>query len=295
MLRRTAALITLLFSLLSITSMASAEEYANATEARAAAVKAMKDFQSASLECKDITNAKNNLTALERAGIKLILERSKTLLDDCAVPDMFSEKSIKELNTDTGNTPAKSISDYSDYVMEFEAYSSSIESVVDDINEMLPNLKELGSMVSTRNNELTFFESSISKFDGVYMSYSTDVKNKVSASSAWSSYQNLKSLLATEKDNYGKVLLLLDDLNRLVDIEGALDEVKVIFTNKIPNAELEKNINEMVFLATPKSTSDVKSSKPSSTKSSTITCIKGKSSKKITAVNPKCPAGFKKK
>ena len=100
MLRRTAALITLLFSLLSITSMASAEEYANATEARAAAVKAMKDFQSASLECKDITNAKNNLTALESAGIKLILERSKTLLDDCAVPDMFSEKSIKELNTD---------------------------------------------------------------------------------------------------------------------------------------------------------------------------------------------------
>lgn len=32
-----------------------------------------------------------------------------------------------------------------------------------------------------------------------------------------------------------------------------------------------------------------------SQKSSTITCIKGKSSKKVTAVNPKCPAGWKKK
>lgn len=30
-------------------------------------------------------------------------------------------------------------------------------------------------------------------------------------------------------------------------------------------------------------------------KSSTITCIKGKSSKKVTAVNPKCPSGWKKK
>jgi hypothetical protein len=30
-------------------------------------------------------------------------------------------------------------------------------------------------------------------------------------------------------------------------------------------------------------------------KSSTLTCIKGKTSKKITGVNPKCPAGFKKK
>lgn len=30
-------------------------------------------------------------------------------------------------------------------------------------------------------------------------------------------------------------------------------------------------------------------------KSSTITCIKGKTSKKITGVNPKCPAGYKKK
>ena len=32
-----------------------------------------------------------------------------------------------------------------------------------------------------------------------------------------------------------------------------------------------------------------------SVKAVTITCIKGKSTKKVTAVNPKCPAGFKKK
>ena len=30
-------------------------------------------------------------------------------------------------------------------------------------------------------------------------------------------------------------------------------------------------------------------------KKSTITCVKGKTSKKITAVSPKCPTGYKKK
>jgi membrane protein involved in colicin uptake len=35
--------------------------------------------------------------------------------------------------------------------------------------------------------------------------------------------------------------------------------------------------------------------KAASTKKTTITCIKGKLTKKVTAVNPKCPAGYKKK
>jgi hypothetical protein len=30
-------------------------------------------------------------------------------------------------------------------------------------------------------------------------------------------------------------------------------------------------------------------------KKSTIICLKGKTTKKVTAVNPKCPAGYKKK
>jgi len=36
------------------------------------------------------------------------------------------------------------------------------------------------------------------------------------------------------------------------------------------------------------------SAKPA-VKTATITCVKGKTSKKVTAVKPKCPAGFKKK
>jgi hypothetical protein len=35
--------------------------------------------------------------------------------------------------------------------------------------------------------------------------------------------------------------------------------------------------------------------KASSAKKSTIICLKGKTTKKVTAVNPKCPAGYKKK
>jgi hypothetical protein len=33
----------------------------------------------------------------------------------------------------------------------------------------------------------------------------------------------------------------------------------------------------------------------SSNKKTTTTCIKGRTSKKVTAVNPKCPVGYKKK
>ena len=34
---------------------------------------------------------------------------------------------------------------------------------------------------------------------------------------------------------------------------------------------------------------------PAATKKTTITCVKGKLTKKVTAVGPKCPAGYKKK
>ena len=35
--------------------------------------------------------------------------------------------------------------------------------------------------------------------------------------------------------------------------------------------------------------------KPVAAKKMTITCVKGKTTKKVTAVKPKCPAGYKKK
>jgi hypothetical protein len=50
---------------------------------------------------------------------------------------------------------------------------------------------------------------------------------------------------------------------------------------------------EAEVVATPTPTPSA-SSKPAA-KAVTITCVKGKTSKKVTAVKPKCPAGFKKK
>jgi hypothetical protein len=44
--------------------------------------------------------------------------------------------------------------------------------------------------------------------------------------------------------------------------------------------------------ATPTATS-TPSAKPVAAKKTTITCVKGKSTKKVTAVKPKCPSGFK--
>jgi hypothetical protein len=45
---------------------------------------------------------------------------------------------------------------------------------------------------------------------------------------------------------------------------------------------------------TPTATPTAAAQKPP-VKKSTITCLKGKTTKKVTAVNPKCPAGYKKK
>jgi hypothetical protein len=42
-------------------------------------------------------------------------------------------------------------------------------------------------------------------------------------------------------------------------------------------------------------TFDVYATAPAVVKATTITCVKGKTTKKVTAVNPKCPTGYKKK
>jgi hypothetical protein len=53
-----------------------------------------------------------------------------------------------------------------------------------------------------------------------------------------------------------------------------------------------KLTQEVVVEPTPTPTA---TTKPAAAKRTTITCVKGKSVKKVTAVKPKCPTGFKKK
>jgi hypothetical protein len=52
---------------------------------------------------------------------------------------------------------------------------------------------------------------------------------------------------------------------------------------------------EVVVVPTPTPTPTPSASTKTVAKKVTITCIKGKTSKKVTAVKPKCPAGYKKK
>lgn len=287
MFRAKLVVIVIWLSILQFPSVANAEEYATATEARTAAVQAMKDFQSINAECKNINNPKNSLSAAELAGIKIILERAKTLLDDCAVSDKFAEKSIAELTADTGSSPKYSIDEYSDYVMEFEAYSSTLDSIMDDLREALPTLKELGLLIGNRGQELTDFEQHISKFDAVYSGLTAANKSSISSADAWGGFQNFKLTLTTEKDNYAKAMANLDELNRLIDLEDSLSEITGLFSIKLPLAELDKTIVELNTLVTPK--------KSAVTKNTTITCVKGKTVKKVTAAKPTCPAGFKKR
>ena len=158
--------------------------------------------------------------------------------------------------------------------------------------ESLPNLKELGRLIADRKSDLNDFESKISKFESAYAGYSSDSKSLINSSSYWASYQSFKTTLLAEKEIYEKALTALDELNRLVDLEDTIEEIKTLFANKLSNADLVKAINEMIDIANPK---NLPKATNSSVKSVTISCVKGKSVKKVTGKNPKCPSGYKKK
>jgi hypothetical protein len=65
------------------------------------------------------------------------------------------------------------------------------------------------------------------------------------------------------------------------------------FTYSSPTVKIKLSQEAEVVAPTPTPTPSA-SAKPAA-KTVTITCIKGKTSKKVTAVKPKCPTGYKKK
>ncbi len=72
------------------------------------------------------------------------------------------------------------------------------------------------------------------------------------------------------------------------------------FTFSNPTVKVKLSQEKVVPVPTPTPSasatpSPAVSTKPAAAKKTSITCVKGKTNKKITAVNPKCPTGFKKK
>jgi hypothetical protein len=65
------------------------------------------------------------------------------------------------------------------------------------------------------------------------------------------------------------------------------------FSSPTINVKLSQE-KEIVATPTPTPTPSAVA-KPAAKKSVTISCVKGKTTKKVTAVSPKCPAGYKKK
>ena len=58
---------------------------------------------------------------------------------------------------------------------------------------------------------------------------------------------------------------------------------------------LRVKLSQVATVPTPTPSATPAVAKPVAVKKSSITCVKGKTSKKVTAVNPKCPTGYKKK
>lgn len=76
-------------------------------------------------------------------------------------------------------------------------------------------------------------------------------------------------------------------------LQAAEDYVAQIMAQE--NIEKERAKVNAIAAATPTPTPTPIAKPIAASKKSTITCVKGKTSKKITAVSPKCPNGFKKK
>jgi hypothetical protein len=86
----------------------------------------------------------------------------------------------------------------------------------------------------------------------------------------------------------------------LVERDGWLKLSANGFTFSNPTVKVKLSQEKVVPVPTPTPSasatpSPAASSKPAAAKRTSITCVKGKTSKKVTAVNPKCPTGFKKK
>ena len=68
------------------------------------------------------------------------------------------------------------------------------------------------------------------------------------------------------------------------------------FSEKILQVKFSQEVPAPVATPTPSATPTTPATaKPVAAKKTSITCIKGKTTKKVTAVNPKCPSGFRKK
>jgi len=86
----------------------------------------------------------------------------------------------------------------------------------------------------------------------------------------------------------------------LVERDGWLKLSANGFTFSNPTVKVKLSQEKVVPVPTPTPSasatpSPAASTKPAAAKRTSITCVKGKTSKKVTAVNPKCPTGFKKK
>jgi hypothetical protein len=68
------------------------------------------------------------------------------------------------------------------------------------------------------------------------------------------------------------------------------------FSEKTLQVKLSQDAPAPVATPTPSATPTTPATaKPVAAKKTSITCVKGKTSKKVTAVNPKCPSGYRKK
>lgn len=103
--------------------------------------------------------------------------------------------------------------------------------------------------------------------------------------------EDLKVLISSYQSKYpsnSEFVRLSGLLPSTLNCESFQDKT---FPTLVSNLDFKLSIIDSSLTAAMKAAD----TKPIATKKTTITCVKGKLTKKVTAVNPKCPAGYKKK
>jgi hypothetical protein len=105
------------------------------------------------------------------------------------------------------------------------------------------------------------------------------------------SIEDLKTLISNYQSKYpsnSEFARLMGQLPNSLNCDNFQDKT---FSTLVSSLDFNLSVIDSSLTSTMKAAD----TKPVTTKKTTITCVKGKLTKKVTAINPKCPAGYKKK
>jgi len=182
---------------------------------------------------------------------------------------------------------------------ETDSLSARVQNAIDGKNAGV--YSELRSLTETLNQRFKDNGITLVKLQGLKDSDCAlalaDTSKSAESLEAIDTCYELRDALGAATDARGATAQGLDLLNNTLSkyvalLEG-LDAAKAKAAEEKAAAEEKKVQEEKAAAEAKAAAAKAAAAKAAATKKTTITCIKGKLTKKVTAVKPKCPTGYK--